>query len=470
MRSIAAKSFLLLVLFGLTALSPTAHAQDEVASDPIQPYAENPRYWQYEGAPVVLLGGSKDDNLFQIPDLEAHLDAMAAVGANYIRNTMSARDEGNVRPFHQRADGRYDLDRWNDAYWNRFEHMLERTHARDIIVQIELWDQWDHNEDDWNRSPWNPDQNVNYEASEVTLKGNGRYGNVLHHADQQHDLFMTVPELQNDETVLTYQKQFVDKGLEHTTRYDHVLYTVTNELFSQHPPAWSRFWADYLHNQGEELQVTEMFQLPDVQAEQHRVSLDGPDTFDYVDISQNARQQGQAHWDKLQWVRSYLSDHPRPINHVKTYGGDVEWTYGPDHAIDAFWRSIIGGAASIRFHRPPAGIGLNERARAHLRSARMLTDAFDVVHATPDAESAHLSAREANEAYLAHIAGEAYAVYFPDGGTVELDLQEDSGQYRLRWLNAEKSQWENPEMVDGGQAVSLEAPGSGDWIALLDKR
>jgi hypothetical protein len=465
MRSLAATWLLLLI--GLVALCPAAHAQDEAASGPIQPYAENPRYWQYGGEPALLLGGSKDDNLFQIPDLEAHLDAMAAVGGNYIRNTMSARDEGNVRPFHRRADGRYDLDRWNDAYWDRFEQMLALTHARGIIVQIELWDQHDHNEDKWNRSPWNPDQNVNYDAAAVSLKGRDHYANVQHNTDVQHDLFLTVPALQNDETVLAYQKQFVDKVLEHATQYDHVLYTVTNELFIQHPPAWSRFWVDYLHDQDEGLQVTEMFQLPDVQVEQHRVSLDDPDTFDYVDISQNARQQGQAHWDKLQWVRSYLSDHPRPINHVKTYGGDVEWTYGPDHAIDAFWRSIIGGAASMRFHRPPAGIGLNERAKAHLRSARMLTEAFDVVRATPDVESERLSARDPDEAYLAYVAGEAYAVYFPDGGAVTLDLEETTGSFRVRWLNIAERRWQEATTVEGGGPVALDAPGDGDWGVLL---
>jgi hypothetical protein len=57
----------------------------------IQPYAGNPGYWQYKGAPVVLLGGTVDDNLFQIPDLEEHLDLLASVGGNYIRNTMSDR-------------------------------------------------------------------------------------------------------------------------------------------------------------------------------------------------------------------------------------------------------------------------------------------------------------------------------------------------------------------------------------------
>ena len=57
--------------------------------------------------PVLLLGGSKDDNLFQIPDLQAHLDEMRAAGANYIRNTLSDRRDGGfeVYPFARAADG-----------------------------------------------------------------------------------------------------------------------------------------------------------------------------------------------------------------------------------------------------------------------------------------------------------------------------------------------------------------------------
>ena len=60
-------------------------------ADRIQPYAPNPFYWQYKGAPVLLLGGSVEDNLFQIADIEPHLDLLQSVGGNYVRCTMSSR-------------------------------------------------------------------------------------------------------------------------------------------------------------------------------------------------------------------------------------------------------------------------------------------------------------------------------------------------------------------------------------------
>lgn len=73
---------------------------------------------------MMLLGGSKDDSLFQIPKLKDHLEEMARAGANYIRNTMSdRRDFGfEVYPFKQLGDGRYDDIRWlnaSTAQWSR---------------------------------------------------------------------------------------------------------------------------------------------------------------------------------------------------------------------------------------------------------------------------------------------------------------------------------------------------------------
>ncbi|MCJ7478619.1 MAG: hypothetical protein MUP63_00380, partial [Candidatus Nanohaloarchaeota archaeon QJJ-7] len=52
-------------------------------------------YWEVEGEPTLLLGGSDDDNLFQWPEdrLEEHLNELVKAGGNYVRNTMSDRPE-----------------------------------------------------------------------------------------------------------------------------------------------------------------------------------------------------------------------------------------------------------------------------------------------------------------------------------------------------------------------------------------
>lgn len=142
----------------------------------IRPYAANPWYWQYKGKPVLLLGGSKDDNLFQIPDLKEHLDEMARAGANYIRNTTSDRlDLGfEVYPFARRADGKYDLEQWNPEYWQRFANLLRWTYERVIIAQIEVWDRFDYSQARWKPHPYNPANNVNYTFEQSGLARNTR--------------------------------------------------------------------------------------------------------------------------------------------------------------------------------------------------------------------------------------------------------------------------------------------------------
>ena len=62
-------------------------AQISDGADRIQPGSNHPTYWRYEG-----------------DQLREHLDRLAEVGGNYIRNTMSSRDEDNVWPFYRRED------------------------------------------------------------------------------------------------------------------------------------------------------------------------------------------------------------------------------------------------------------------------------------------------------------------------------------------------------------------------------
>jgi hypothetical protein len=129
----------------------------------IQPSSTNPQYWSYNGRDVILLGGSREDNLFQIADLNEHLDLLVSVGGNYVRNTMSSRDPGNLWPFLRNAEGMYDLNHWNEAYWDRFEKFLKLTAERDIIVQIEIWATFDFYRENWLVNPYNPKNNINYD-------------------------------------------------------------------------------------------------------------------------------------------------------------------------------------------------------------------------------------------------------------------------------------------------------------------
>jgi len=436
----------------------------------IEIYKQNPAYWQYKGKPVLLLGGSKDDNLFQIPDLKEHLNLLASVGGNYIRNTMSSRsDKGfEVQPFKRLSDGSYDLNQWNDEYWDRFERMLKLTRDRDIIVQIEVWAFHDFNKGHWEKNPWRPANNINYDSSNATLKDS--YGNI---GKVPHGFFFTVPKLNNDGLVLAYQQKFVDKMLSYTLSHNHVLYCMTNEIHPQYSPEWGWYWSKYIKDKaaivGRQVETTEMYWEIDLKKEQQRASLDHPEIYSYFEASQNSAKRGQENWDNLQFVYKYLAEKQRPINHTKIYGADsCPWEKSTTrHASECFWRNILAGSASSRFHRPPYGMGLAKKAQAHIKSMRLLTAELDIFKAVPDSGSRLLSNRSANEAYLSYIHRKQYAVYFPNGGSVDLDLSEAAGQYVMKWLDITQSKWGRQQAVQGGRKVTLRTPGSGHRVVLL---
>lgn len=454
-----------LLLAVLCAAGAAAWAAEDNAR--IQPWTENPRYWQYQGKPVLLLGGSKDDNLFQIPDLKEHLDEMARAGANYVRNTMSDRpDKGfEVYPYRRLPDGKYDLKQWNDEYWRRFENMLRWTHERGIIVQIEVWDRFDHARDNWEPHPYNPKNNVNYTYAES--------GFAEHYPDHpgrnQQPFFFTTPKQRNNKVVLPLQERFVDKMLSYTLRHDHVLYCMDNETSAEE--AWGAYWAEFIRRRaaeaGKQVCLTEMWDAWDLKADEHRRTLDHPERYDFADVSQNNQKKGQEHWDNFQWARARVAKKLRPLNTVKTYGADGGRFGNNRDGLERWWRHVIGGAASARFHRPDSGLGLSEPAAASIRAARKLESLVKLWDLAPACEL--LSDRAENEAYLAARPGAAYALYFTDGGTVGLDLRKSPGTFEVRWINVATGEWDRRAAISGGAVATIAAPAKGHWVAAIKR-
>ena len=459
-------------------------AQVERGIHRIQPWRENPRFWQYRGEPVLLLGGSVKDNLFQIPDLEAQLDPLVSVGGNYIRNTMSDRPDGGfeIKAFAQDDEGIYDLTTWNAAYWERFESMLQLTAARDIIVQIEIWDRFDHSQGNWKLDPFRPENNRNYSNDESGLAAD--YPELP--GGNRQPFFYTVPKLQDNELVLKFQRAFVDKMLQYSLQFDHVLYCIDNETSGD--PLWAVYWAEHVQERaaaaGVGVEMAEMWDNWDVSHETHRPTFDHPERYGFVDIAQNSHNPGQMNWERAQWVRSYLTEHPRPMNSTKIYGADTsKWTdrgVDAEHGQQTFWRNLLGGLASSRFHRPPSGLGLSETAQANLRSARMLAASFDLFRAESDAALRLLSDRQENEAYVsvlstgipARTLDRQWAVYFRDGGHAGLDVgaahTELKRVYDLRVLDIHESRWhevESRSASDDGR-VQLHSP-AGPHVILV---
>ncbi len=444
----------------------------------IKPFAQNQWYWQYKGEPAILIGGSDDDNLFQWAGkkLTDHLDLLVSAGGNYVRNTMSDRDEGNIYAFKKLGNS-YDLSQWNEEYWQRFTSFLDETSQRDIIVQLTLWDQFDISSSrQWKIHPWNPENNMSMKSG-TWINWRGFYSTVDEDAKEE----------------LSYQQKYIDKLLSISLLYDNVLYNINNE--SSESGGWENYWAVYIKKAaketGNEVYVTNM-QLSAANAVRHVMS--NPDIFDYVDISQNNQDskggRGQAHWDYLMFLREKIASFgPVPMNNVKVYGA-VEgrnFSAGSEtEAVDRFWRNIIGGCASSRFHRPAEprawGSGLNERVQTNLKAMDMLLERLDILSCTPhnDLLSSRVVVPSIMEAYVTANIGHQYAVYFPQGRyKVDLDPWVFADTLKLQWLDINSLEWSEPEIVevqwDGSKhdwgfrgLITLETPSNRPCVAFLE--
>jgi hypothetical protein len=465
-------------LIASIAVLTASHAGAQEAA--LKPWPENPWYWSYHGEPVLLLGGSDDDNLFQWPEekLIGQLDRIAKAGGNVIRNTMSDRkDRGfEVYPFRKLDSGKYDLNQWNPEYWARLNRLLRETARRNVFVQIEVWDRFDYTDNRasdprrWQDHPYSPANNVNYTFDESGFER--RYPE--HPGANKQPFFFTTPEQRNNTVVLPHQERFVNRLLDTSLQYDHVLYCIDNETKAE--PEWGEYWARLIKRRaaeaGKTVMVTEMWDDWDLKAERHRQTFDRPELYDFVDVSQNNHNSGQVHWDNFLYVRNYLSDHPRPMNTTKTYGADGnKFKHTDQDAIERFWRHLLAGGASIRFHRPPSGLGINDKAAACLRAARLVEQRCRFWNLEPANDL--LGEREPNEAYCAATDDRGtLVVFFPrrpskQRSSVTLEPGPSLDNADLRWVDIDSGSLAGEAGGARLKGNRLTSPGDGNYAAVL---
>ena len=79
-----------------------------------------------------------------------------------------------------------------------------------------------------------------------------------------------------------------------------------------------------------------------------------------------------------------------------------------------------------------------------------------------------------NGAYTIANPGREYAVYFPNGGSVDINLstseKADTKTVTVRWLNIGKSEWTQEEEIPFNDSITLSAPTEDHWAVLIQLR
>jgi len=475
--------------------------------------SKHPRYWQYDGKPVLLLGGwnhghnpfidhdtdnDKDNQGVSTPaEITRAMDELAAAGGNYLRCVLDPGMASGIQgtPFCAKSGQRYDLGKMAGAFWQRLDFFLQQAGKRDIVVQIEVWDRFDLIDGSWGSwpvSPWNPKNNVNYTIASSGLAAS--YKSFIRHPFLQgvpgHPAYRKASRLrkQKYDVVRRFQDRFMDKLLSITLRYDNVLYCMNNE--THEAPEWGQYWMNRIRMaaraKGKRVLTTDMFN--DVYDPQRSAGLacqlKHRDKYDYVDASQvNSRHADQKHWDIARSIVKAAGKGTslRLVHMTKIYGNDIALDKKPwsrfkpgdsDNAVEEWWRNLLAGVAGVRFHRPTAGIGLSARARACMAATRKVESKVKFWDVKPRQDL--LTRREPDEAYLSADPGNAYILYFTQngGGAVGLALGDYSGvTFELHWINIDSGKSGSSTTLKGGRTITVNRPDdSAHWVATIVRR
>ncbi|RME89686.1 MAG: hypothetical protein D6766_14415, partial [Verrucomicrobia bacterium] len=156
------------------------------AGDPIHLHPANPHYFEWRGRPTVLITSGEHYGavLNGAFDFRRYLATLEADGLNLTRtfsgayleppgafrierNTLAPAPADYVAPWarsetpgYAAGGNKFDLTRWNPAYFERLHAFMAEASRRGVVVEFTLFCPM-YGEKQWRLSPMNPANNVN---------------------------------------------------------------------------------------------------------------------------------------------------------------------------------------------------------------------------------------------------------------------------------------------------------------------
>jgi Cellulase (glycosyl hydrolase family 5) len=463
-------------LLGGGALSPLlASASGQArraAAGPMGPLAAvaGRRYFVRPDGRAVYLAGShtwsnlQDNGTREPPepfDHAAYLRLLEAHGHTFVRLWASeASGTGAVAfevvdplPYERTGPGldalgrpRFDLGRFNQAYFDRLRGRVRAAGARGIYVGIMLWNGWSvHNytgdpaKDPWPANPYNARNNVNGIDGDPRGTGGGRAVQTL-----------AAP------AVTALQEAYLRKVVDTVNDLDNVLYEVANEPLGDAPTAaWQHHMIGYLKGyqatkpQQHPVGMTGGF-LPDADTINGQLLASGAD---WISLA------GRVPQDRIEPPAAPAGGKISLLDtdHIFGAGGDALWV----------WKAFVRGH-NVLYMDPLDGLGVAgvppmpadiAGRTAELDSGRLgLRGTLAAAALVGDMARMAPRGELSSSGYALADAGTAYVALAIDGA-VSLDLSAANGRrLAARWIGVETAAVQDGGAVEGGSPSQRFAP------------
>lgn len=438
------------------------------ASGPLRVSQSNSRYFEDAEGNIVYLTGSHtwsnlQDNGGSDPppvfDYGGYLDFLDANNHNFFRLWSWEESRWTVEttdnnywfypmPYERTGSGtaldgkaRFDLDQFNQAYFDRLRERVVAANERGIYVAIVLFNGWsvadnkggfgDNNP--WRGHPFNESNNINGIDGDTNNDNSG---------EEVHELGNTA--------VTAIQEAYVRKVIDTVNDLDNVLFEISNESHGD-----SEDWQYHMINFIKDYEAT----LP----QQHPVGM----TVEYPNGSNSELFNSPADWisPKGSVSNPDLADGSKVVladtDHLCGICGDRQWvwksfTQGENPIfMDGYDGAGYGvGGAGFDFN-DPTWVSL----RQNLGFTRSYAQRVDLATMEPRPDLASSGYALASD--------KAFIVYDPSGGSVQVDLTAVTGQFTVEWLNPETGDVFTGTTVDGNGVRNFIAPFSGDSVLYL---
>lgn len=443
---------------------------------PLRIHPTNPRYFTDDTGKAIYLTGSHTwANLVEIKleadpdfDYDAWLDFMEGHNHNFMR--LWTWDHPQMGPWteeivtfdpmpHARTgpglarDGKpkFDLGRWNEAYFDRLRTRVIQAGERGIYVSVMLFEGWCIKSaypasDPWPYHPYNIDNNVN--GVDGDPDGDGR-------AD--------VYSLDVDD-VVECQKRYVRKVVETVNDLDNALYEICNETPNeQRAFDWQYDMVDFVHKLERSMPKQHPVGMTAEGGTQYNpILFESP--ADWISPGRGPDEEYKYDPPPADGSKVVLSD----TDHLWGHGGNYQWA----------WKSFLRGM-NVLFMDPwcpvpgqlragYSGGTLNntrdypdwEPLRRNLGYTRQYADRINLAASTPRGELS-------SSGFCLADPGTSYITYVPDDAKLVVDLSDGAGAFAVEWLSPRTGEIRKTEPVPAGARRQLVSPLGSDVVVAL---
>jgi hypothetical protein len=465
------------------------------SSQPLALHPANPHYFIFKGQPLALITSAEHYGAVLNPDFDyiKYLNTLKNEGMNYTRiftgsyferagsfgiekNTLAPAPGKALVPWKRSNEpgalcggNKFDLERWDDSYFERLASFVAAAAERDIIVEITLFSSiYGY----WDIQPFNPSNNINIKTP----------------------LKKEQVQTTENEIVIGYHERFVRKIVREMASFDNIFYEIQNEPWSDHPVKYE-LNREFMDNADFRLDGHEW---------QKKIEIAGKKSLEWQQkiasvISDEERSTGRKHLIAQNYANFYY-----PVDEVDPNVSILNFHYAYPIAVDlnyhhnrvvGFDESGFAGSEDITYRKQAwkfimAGGGLfnsldysfavgyedgtavnkapgggSSQLRKQLNILSDFIHSLDFVRMKPDT-STIVKSDGARVRMLSEI-GKSYAAYVYNGTGCRLTLDIPSGKYNFDWTDTRDGSVSGKGRIKhrGGELL-LESPAFNDDIAL----